>query len=77
MPYKSPGVKSQRQKERRVKSLVTLSKDITITKEKAIKLLKICSALDRRITGLQQPENMLDLVRYGSFTMKEIKGKLG
>ncbi len=51
---------------------LTLSNGVYIDKEKAIKLARIHNALNKRITGLDGPESMLDLVRYGDFTMREV-----
>ena len=50
---------------------------VEISKAKAIKLLKICAALDREIQGLGQKESMLDLVRYGDMRMREVGKELG
>jgi len=55
---------------------MTKVEGMTISKEKAVKLLRICSSLDHDIQGLNGRENMLDLVRMGDLTMREIRGRL-
>jgi len=53
------------------------STDLVISKDKAIKLLKICNELDRTIPGLSgKRENMLDLVRMGVLTLREVRERL-
>ena len=49
---------------------------ITIDKERAVKLLRVCHHLDRDITGLYGRENMLDLVRYGSISMRDVRNQI-
>ena len=53
-----------------------VSTGLVVDKEKAIKLLKVCSALDRTVAGLYGRENMLDMVRYGDLTMREVRERL-
>ena len=54
-----------------------LTNGVTITKERAIGLLKIAHSLDREIQGLGgRRENMLDLVRYGGISMREVRDAL-
>jgi len=46
-------------------------------KERAAKLLMICRSLDKETRGLDnKKENLLDLVRYGRPTMREVYSKL-
>ena len=47
-----------------------------ITKEQAVKLLKVCIALDEKITGLYGKINMLELIRYGKMLMSDVKREL-
>ena len=50
-----------------------------VTKERAGKLLMICNALDKTMTGLDgKPQSLLTMVRYGVYgpTFREIKEQL-
>ena len=47
-----------------------------ITKETAIKLLKVCRALDKEIAGLSGRVNMLDMVWYGNMLMRDVQREL-
>lgn len=55
------------------------TKTIYVTAEKAAKLLMVCQALDKQISGLQGKENLLNMVRYGVSgpTMAGVKESLG
>ena len=63
---------------------VTLSgsvtgKDVTVDTERAAKLLLICNALDKSVTGLSgQKVNLLTMVRYGISgpTMESVREQL-
>ena len=81
MPYKSTEKRTEAVRRHRdyKKGLQKegLPGGITIDKDKAIKLLKICNSLDRTIQGLGKRENMLGMVRYGGINMEDIKIQLG
>ncbi|KKM88984.1 hypothetical protein LCGC14_1253230 [marine sediment metagenome] len=78
MPYKDKEQRteasrlSMQKKRQGLTQGLTLDNGVYIDKEKAIKLMKIHSSLDKRIAGLSGTDNMLDLVRYGDFTMREV-----
>ena len=61
------------------KAITHGTKTIYVTAEKAAKLLMVCHALDRQISGLQGKENLLNMVRYGVSgpTMAGVKESLG
>lgn len=52
------------------------SQGITVDKDQAIKLLHICDSLDKSINGLYGRVNMLDIVRRGSLTMREVRSAI-
>ena len=87
MPYKNQEKQKESARDRQrkhrqgvTKGVTSLGCDkqgVTITIDRAIKLLWICNTLDKTITGLAgKKENMLDLVRYGSISMRTVKEKL-
>ena len=84
MPYKDKGMKTQWQRNHRMKTrgedpVVQSDKGIYVDKEKAKKLVKIAYALDREIVTLGgEKVNLMDMVRYGvnGPTIRQVKGEL-
>lgn len=67
------------QTRKRVERYRNRQKGVTVDTEKAGKLLMICNALDKEVTGLDgKGVNLLTMVRYGveGLTLKGIRDKL-
>lgn len=54
-----------------------VNKAIEVDTRKAAKLLLICRALDKEVTGLDGKRiNLLTIVRYGDLTLGQVKASL-
>lgn len=78
MPYKNTVLQREAVKKAVAKHRVLHqgSQVREVSVEQAAKLLLICKALDKEISGLHGKVNLLDQVRKGSQTFKEIKDVL-
>lgn len=83
--YKDKGNQREANKQAQIKRRQGMTEGMTKTEgmtgcdttiRQAAKLKMVCDALDHDITGLGGKVNMLDLVRYGSISMRDVKAQL-
>jgi len=70
--------KSQPKADRYIEGMIACNRanETDFGKDRAAKLLMISKALDKQITGLNGPVNILDLVWMGEMSMREVKRQL-
>ena len=79
MRARRKGSQTKGSQEEGSQTIIGGKKEILVNVEEAAKLLMVCNALDRTVTGLTgQRINLLSLVRYGISgpTMADIKAQL-